>query len=363
MRAWTPIQAGPPAGPIRSRGRGGVDGRPPAAGPRADLIGLEPFAAARRAPAGRPTLPPCPMPAASSPGPAGPAARAASARGIACIMAGIFCLTISDSLAKWLGGHYPPIQILFLRSVIALPVVAAAALALGGRRALRTRHLPVHLLRGAINVASAWCFYLGLTLLPLAETTAIAFAAPLCVVGLSAIALGERVSPGRWAAVLAGFAGVLVVVRPGTAGFQPAALLPLATAVGYALMMVSARRIGPEEGMLTTMLYIAAGQAVFSAAPQLWYWRPLEPALLPGFLGVAVFSTLGLGLITQAFRIAPASVVAPFDYSGMLWATLFGWLFWREMPDPVAWLGIAMIVASGLYVALGETRRDKPARR
>src|SRR5690606_31860 len=112
---------------------------------------------------------------------------------------------------------------------------------------------------------------------------AIAFAAPLFVIGLSAAALGERVPPARWAAVLAGFAGVLIVVRPGTAGFQPAALLPMATALGYAVMMVTARRIGPEESMLTTMLYIALGQVVFSAAPQPWYWQPIEAAHLPGF--------------------------------------------------------------------------------
>lgn len=290
-----------------------------------------------------------------------PSPRQATARGIACIMAGIFCLAVSDSLAKWLGSHYAPIQLLFLRSLIALPLVVALALAMGGRRALRTRHPGLHLLRGAINVASATCFYLGLALLPLAETTAIAYAAPLFVIGLSAMVLREPVQPRHWAAVLAGFAGVMVVVRPGMAGFQAAALLPLATALGYAAMMLTARRIGPEEGMPTTMLYIALGQLVFSAVLQPWYWRPVAADTLPGFLGIALFSTLGLGLITEAFRVAPASVVAPFDYSGMIWAVLLGWLFWRELPDVWAWSGSALIVGSGLYVALSEARR--PGRR
>ncbi|MEI2414598.1 DMT family transporter [Orrella sp. JC864] len=301
-----------------------------------------------------------------SPAPLSDAQReAAIPAGIACIMAGIFFLTLSDSLAKWLGQFYAPIQLLFMRGALALPVVTVLVLAWGGRRALRTRYLGTHLLRGAVNVASASCFYLGLTMLPLAETTAIAFAAPLCVTALSVIAFGERVDARAWAAVLIGFVGVLIVVRPGMAGFQPAALLPLATAVGYAVMMVSARRIGPEEGMLTTMFYIALGQVLVSAAAQPWFWQPVQSQHALGIAGIALFSTLGLGLITQGFRIAPASVVAPFDYTGLIWAALIGWLFWDEVPDAWAYTGAALIVGSGLYIAMrqGLKRRGASRRR
>lgn len=291
-----------------------------------------------------------------------PHARASAAGGIACILGGMLCLTISDSLAKWLGAHYAPIQLLFLRGSIALTVIATAVLAVAGRPALRTRYLRLHMLRGAINVASASCFYLGLTLLPLAEVTAIAFAAPLFVISLSALLLREPVGAGRWAAVLVGFLGVLVVVRPGVSGFQPAGLLPLATALCYAFMMLTARRIGPDEKMPTMMFYIALGQVVFSAALQPWFWQPVQAPHWPGIAGIAVFSTLGLGLITQAFRIAPASTVAPFDYSGIVWAVLFGWLFWDELPDVWAWVGSALIMGSGLYVAISEARRGRAAR-
>lgn len=287
---------------------------------------------------------------------------AAIPAGIACIMGGIFCLTVSDSLAKWLSAHYAPIQLLFLRGLLALPVVCALVLLTGGRRALRTRHFGTHLLRGAINVGSASCFYLGLTMLPLAETTAIAFAAPLFVTALSVIALGERVDARAWVAVLAGFAGVLIVVRPGMAGFQPAALLPLVTALGYAVMMVSARRIGAEESMLTTMFYIAFAQMLVAAVPQVWFWRPVAAEHAWGVAGIACFSTLGLGLITQGFRIAPASVIAPFDYTGLIWATLFGWLFWNELPDAWAYCGAALIAGSGIYIALRESSRRRMRR-
>lgn len=273
-------------------------------------------------------------------------------RGILCVIGGILCLTLSDSLAKWLGDHYAPIQLLFMRGLIALPIVCVLVLAIGGRRALRTSYFGLHMLRGAINVGSACCFYLSLTLLPLAETTAIAFAAPLFVTAISVMVLGERVDARAWLAVLAGFAGVMIVVRPGLSGFQPAALLPLITAIGYAVMMVSARRIGRDESMLTTMFYIALCQVLVSAAAQHWYWQPIQLAHAWGFVGIAFCSTLGLGLITQAFRIAPASVVAPFDYTGLISATLLGWLIWGELPDRWAFVGAGLIAASGIYIAV-----------
>ena len=261
-----------------------------------------------------------------------------AAAGIACVIGGIFFLTLSDANAKWLGTSYNPLQILFLRALIALPFVTALAIGLGGRRVLRTAHPGLHLTRGAINVVSACCFYLGLRALPLAEATAIAFAAPLFVTALSVLILKERVDGKRWLAVLAGFAGVLIIVRPGTDAFQAATLLPLTTAMLYAVMMITARGISHGEGMLTTTFYIVAGQLVCSAVGLPWVWHTPALADLPYFAAVALFSTLGLALITQGFRIAPASVVAPFDYTGLIWATLLGRIFWREAPDAYAYL-------------------------
>ena len=207
-----------------------------------------------------------------------------------------------------------------------------------------------------INVVSACCFYLGLRALPLAEATAIAFAAPLFVTALSVLILKERVDGKRWLAVLAGFAGVLIVVRPGSAAFQPATLLPLTTALLYAVMMITARGISRAEGMLTTTFYIVLGQLVCSAVGLPWVWETPAMEDLPYFGGVALFSTLGLALITQGFRIGPASVVAPFDYTGLIWATILGWIFWREAPDAYAYLGALFIAGSGVYIAVREAR-------
>jgi drug/metabolite transporter (DMT)-like permease len=265
------------------------------------------------------------------------------------------CLTISDALAKWLSPSYPPTQILFLRAAIALPIVGAAVGLLGGRQAFYTQRPLLHLLRGALNVVSAAAFYFSLRYLPLAEATAISFAAPLCVTLLSVWLLKERVDRGRWLALAAGFAGVMLIVRPGSSAFQPAALLPLVTAGLYAVMMLSARAIGKGESVLTTGFYIVAAQLVCSATALPWFWNAPQAQHWPLFAGIALFSTLGLTLITQAFRIAPASIIAPFDYTGLVWATLLGWLFWQDMPDLATYLGAVVIVASGLYIVLRET--------
>lgn len=310
-------------------------------------------AASHPAPLGTPLA----VPDISLPRPQNPVA------GIVFILVGVLALTLSDACAKWLTAYYPPIQILFLRALIALPFVVGLVTAIAGQQALRSRYLHIHLLRGAINIGAAVCFYTGLMYLQLAENTAVAFAAPLFVTVLSVLVLKETVDRHRWAAVLIGFSGVLLIVRPGADSFQPAALFPLMTALLYGGMMMTARAIGPTEGMLTTTLYIVIGQLVFSVAAIPWYWEPIQWPHLPFFLGVALCSTLGLGLITQAFRIAPASVVAPFDYSGLLWAAVLGWLFWGEIPDALAYLGVLLIAASGLYIALREARASRRRRR
>lgn len=280
--------------------------------------------------------------------------------GISCITAGIFCLTISDSLAKWLGDTYTPIQLLFLRGLLATPVLIVLIVTLSGRTALRTRHLSIHALRGLLNVVTASCFYLSLTMLPLAEAIAIVLSAPLLVTIISMAFLGEKVSRGTGTAVLAGFAGVVLIVRPSPQHMQWAALLPLITALGYAVMMVSARRINARESMLTTMLYIALGQVVFAGLPLAWFWEPVQTKHFVGFMALAIFSTLGLGLITQAFRVAPASIVAPFEYSGLIWATLLGWLIWREAPSLWFYAGAFLIAAGGVYIAFLEaSNRNK----
>lgn len=268
--------------------------------------------------------------------------------GIACMLLGVLSLSISDASVKSLDGRYAALQILFLRAGIALPFVIALALALGGTRSLHTRQPVLHSWRGLLNVCGACTFYLGLVHLPLATTTSIAYVAPIFVVLLSALILREPLDPHRLAAVVMGFAGIVIIARPGSAAFQPAAILPLLTAVTYALMMISARRMDPGHSFPALMFYTVLPQAAFTVITLPWVWQPVASGDWLTLLDISLFSTLGISLISQSFRLAPASAVAPFDYTGLLWATFWGWLIWDQLPDGISYVGMALIIAAGL---------------
>ena len=166
--------------------------------------------------------------------------------------------------------------------------------------------------------------------------------------------LGEPIGRRRGVALAAGFAGALLVVRPGAAAFQPAALLALAAASLYALVMLAARRVDPRDGMWTMMLHTTAFSALFASAALAMPWPAPRGADLALFGATALFGTLGVTLIGQAFRMAPAALVAPFDYTAIVWAGLLGWLVWGAVPGPWTWLGAAVIVAGGLLLVRAE---------
>ncbi len=291
----------------------------------------------------------------------GTAAGGGSATGIALMCVGVACLSVNDAFAKTLTADYPPVQILFLRNIIALPIAAAVAVALGGTAALRSHRPAAHLVRGGLWLAAAVLFFTGLGLLGLAEATALIFAAPVFITALSALVLREQVGWRRWSAVLVGFLGVLVVVRPGSAAFQPASLYPIATALFYALLMISARWVDPRESVWTMMLYLVGAGALLSGLASLVWWEPLRLSDLWMFAGIALFGTAGITMMTQAFRVGEATLVAPFDYTALLWASLLGWAIWSEVPDAWTYVGAAIIIASGLFIVFREARAKRPA--
>jgi drug/metabolite transporter (DMT)-like permease len=280
-----------------------------------------------------------------------------SGAAIATMCVGALCLVCNDAAAKWLIADYAPLQIVFLRNLFAAPIIAAIVLSVGGWPALRTRHLRVHALRGLLFVGGASAFFLSLRTLPLAEATALFFAAPIFITALSVPLLREHVGWRRWTAVIAGFVGVLIIVRPGGAAFQPASLLVLATASLYALAMISTRWIDRSEGIWTMMFYVVLFPALFSGAVVSVQWQTPALSHFPIFAAQAVFGTLGMTLISQSFRLAPAAVVAPFDYTALIWASLLGWLLWNEIPGIWTYVGAVVIVASGIYIVIRETRR------
>ena len=196
------------------------------------------------------------------PGSADPPSRGLA---VAAMCTGVLLLAVNDALAKWLVARYGPFQIVLVRSLVALPLVTALVVWADGWPGLRSARPAVHIGRGLLALAAAAAFILSLRTLPLAEATALIAAAPLFVAALSAPLLGERVWPLRWAAIAAGFAGVLVVTRPGAAAFQAASFLAIAAAALYALVMVSARWIDRRDDARTVMLHLTLAAALLSA--------------------------------------------------------------------------------------------------
>ena len=274
--------------------------------------------------------------------------------GIILMCLGVACLSVNDALAKALTTTYSPVQILFLRNLIALPFAMLIALKMGGPGALRSHRPLAHLARGVLWLVAAVLFFTSFMHLQLAEATALVFVAPLFITIMSAIFLAEHVGWRRWSAVISGFVGVLIVIRPGGVSFQAVSLLPVATAFFYALLMLSARWLDPRESVWTLLLYLTGAGALLAAFVAPFVWRDIQAEHVWLFVAISIFGTAGMTMMTQAFRFAPAALVAPLDYTALVWATAFGWLIWREVPDTATFVGAAVIIASGVIVILRE---------
>jgi drug/metabolite transporter (DMT)-like permease len=307
------------------------------------------------------------------------AAPSTPAVGAAWALFAVFCFSVNDMLVKWVSGDYALHQVVLIRSVVGLAFVLAFIVPFsGGLGALRTRRLGLHVLRGLCVVAANMFFFLGIAAIPLAEAVAIFFVSPLIIAVFSVIFLHERVGPGRWAAIAIGLIGVAVVIRPGTAAFQVAALLPMLAAVGYAGLHMLTRYIRDTEGASAMVFWVQATFIVVSGAiglalgdgrfegaghPSLeflvraWVW-PLWPDLIV-MIALGVVSSLGGYAISQAYRLSEAALVAPFEYAAMPLAVMWGIVFFNEWPDGVALAGIFLILLSGLVFVWREARAGR----
>ena len=281
--------------------------------------------------------------------------------GIGCAVVGLFGMAVMDACAKVLGSGYAVSQIILARNGIgALAVVLFVLLSGAGFATLRPRRPFLLALRTLVNLGAAYFFFTGLRYLPLADAFAIAFAAPLFITALSVPVLGEHVGIRRWGAVIFGFAGVLVVVQPGSESFRLEALLPLGAALSYAVAMLIGRILTRDMSTASIMFWpsLGAAAAMLALMPLQWQTPTLPDAGLFVFMGL--IGTLGMSLITQGYRHAPAAVIAPFDYSVLVWGVIIGWLVFQDIPTANVWIGAAMLIASGLYILHRETRKPKP---
>jgi drug/metabolite transporter (DMT)-like permease len=264
--------------------------------------------------------------------------------------------TAMDTCIKLLGGRYHVLQVMFLNSVFALPAVLAIAAARGRLHLLWPRHWHLHLWRWSISYLASIAIFSSYPHLALADAYAILFTAPLLITALAGLMLGERVGWRSWTAVAVAFLGVLVVLDPGHGMIAVAGLVVLAGAVGHAFNMLFVRKLA-VAGEAVEATGTAGNLLTCAVTPLLlpWVWK--SPSV--GDLGIAAFAGMTAGsaflLLAAAFRAAPAAVIAPFQYSQMLYAILVGWLLFADWPSTRMLLGSAIIVASGLYVLRHET--------
>jgi drug/metabolite transporter (DMT)-like permease len=272
------------------------------------------------------------------------------------MLTGATLAAITDAVAKTMVVTYPVVEILFIRSLVAILLIVAIALMRGGRQDLLPTRPVAQIMRAIALSLAVFFFFSALKYLPLADVTALFFAAPLLTTLLSIPLLGEKVGLHRIGAVSFGLVGVFMVARPGSEAASMAALLPVAAATAFALAMIATRKLTQTE---TTMSQIFMATVVMIAGtipflPFVWVTPTIADFMV--LAGIGVLSVALHLAFVEAFRHAPVAVVAPFDYISLCWAVLFGYLFWDEFPDLIVWGGIVVIVSSGLYVLYREIR-------
>jgi drug/metabolite transporter (DMT)-like permease len=300
---------------------------------------------------------PLPLPEKKLAAPAAPARADRPFRGIALILASTVFLGASDATAKYLSATLPSIEIAWIRFLVFALIMIPAMLPGSPLYAMQTDRRGLHLMRGTALLASSLFFITGLRFLPIAEASATGFVAPLFVTALSIFFLGERVGLRRWIATAVGLIGVLIILRPGSGAFHPAAFFPLVSALAWAATLIMTRMLSGRDRAITTMTYSSiAGVCIISAlVPLVWVAPTWHDVMLGVFIGVA--STAGQWIVVLAFRYADASVLAPFSYTQLLWVSILGFLIFGELPDVWTVTGAVFIVASGLYTAHRERVR------
>ena len=280
--------------------------------------------------------------------------------GILLMVTAMVFFTLLDAIAKHLVQSLPPAVAVFGRYTVAFLLSLAIILRKGGPRLMATCHPWLQAFRGVLLMVSTILNFVAIMYLQLAQTAAIFFTIPLWVCALSVPILGERVGLRRWLAVAVGFCGVLLIMRPGTESFHWAMLLSLTASLCGAIYNIVTRKVGSRDRAETSLFYVGMVGAAAAAVPLPFVWQTPQGVqwLLLALIGVA--GTIGHFMLIQAHRLAPASALAPFMYTQIVWMILVGYIFFGDVPDLWTLVGAAIVVASGLLLFAGEARSVKP---
>jgi len=277
-------------------------------------------------------------------------------RGMLFMLLGVSLLASMDAVVKTvLNLEVTVIQVIAIRGWIISSVLFLSLPFQGGWSALATQHIKLHLLRTTIGFFAPLCFFLSLQYLPIADTTAIFFCTTFFMTAGSVFVLGEQVGIHRWGAVLFGFIGVLIVSSPGSESFHPASILALLAGAAYAGILLSGRLLTRTDAPFKLVFYFNIFNTAIATLLLPFYWGAISGEIM---LLMLLISSLALGgylCLTYAISIAPIGALAPIEYIALLWAGIYGYVFWQEIPTPSAWLGISIILLAGLYIMWRES--------
>jgi len=260
-------------------------------------------------------------------------------------------LTVQDAMVKWIAQSYPVGQVMTLRGIFVIAIVVLWAMARRRMSELRVTNWNLQLTRGTLMAISTFLFVTGLTLMPIADAIAIAFAGPVIATALAALLLKETIRWRRWTAIAFGFAGVVVMLRPTPELIRLAAVVPLLAALAGAFRDIVTRKMGTGGESTLAIMLVSTSVVTFAGLFTIPFgWAPLE------FLDLGLFIVSGLlvgfaqALMIESFRFGEVGLVAPFKYTSLVWAVLLGLLVWGDLPDAWTWVGSALVVGSGIYI-------------
>ena len=282
-------------------------------------------------------------------------------QGALWLISGGFIFTSTSAMIRLLSEQIESIQTAFFRAVIGV-ILLTPHMASGRVQPWKSPRIAGHFWRTVVGTTSMVCGFYAVSLLPLADATALSFSQPLFSVVVAALVLHETVRWRRWSATIVGFIGVLIMVRPGEGTLQPGALIALANAMLVAISILMVKRLSATESPMMILTMFAIFSTVLLAGPAIWVWRWPD---LTGWLlavGVALTATVGQYFWVQAFRAGEMSMVAPFEYLRLPFAVFVGWLLWQEMPVIWTFVGAAIVIASAIYIIRREARLARERR-
>lgn len=276
-----------------------------------------------------------------------------AARGIFLMCLSTVAFAIMHALVRFVSDALPPFQIAFFRNIFGLafllPLLVRSRFAV-----LRTQNIGLHALRGVVNIGAMLMFFTALSMSPLAKVTALSFTAPIFMAILAVLVLGERFRIYRWLAIIFGFLGMLIILRPGIVTIDTGALLVTGAAALWAVAMVLIKIMSRTESSLTIVAYMGIFLGVFSVIPALWVWQPFGMNTLGWLVMIGLFGTIAQMSLSQALKETDPTALMPFDFLKLIWTALIGAWFFAEVPDIFTWIGAAVIFSSGLFIAVRE---------